>query len=114
MGAVHDLLRERQCMVIDLRGEDRAAGLIEGAIHVPAIDTVPFLTRVPKLVGEWADEKLIVFTCQYSAHRAPQCANWYREQASPTQRVAILSGGFPVQSAASGAADAQAADDKAL
>merc|ERR1712007_178241 len=32
--------------------------------------------------------------CQYSAHHAPQCANWYRERASPKQRVAIMSMGF--------------------
>jgi len=118
---VFSLLRDNKCMVIDLRGEDRAAGLIEGAIHVPAIDKVPFLTRVPDLVRQWSDEKLVIFTCQYSAHRAPQCANWYRQQANPSQQVGILSGGFrgwesvglPVQCLAS-VTEAQAADEKAL
>jgi len=118
---VYSLLHDKKCLVIDLRGEDRAAGLIEGAIHVPAIDKVPFLTRVPDLVRQWADEKLVIFTCQYSAHRAPQCANWYRQQANPAQQVGILSGGFrgwesvnlPVQCLAS-VTEAQVADEKAL
>jgi rhodanese-related sulfurtransferase len=117
---VHDLLHSMQCLLVDLRGEDRAAGLIEGAVHEPAIDNVPFPTKVPKLVQQWADQSLVIFTCQYSAHRAPQCANWYRQKASPRQRVAILSGGFrgweamglPVQSLASGER-AHAADEAA-
>jgi len=116
---VHDLLQAKGCLLVDLRGEDRAAGLIDGAVHEPAIDTVPFPMKVPKLVQKWADQNLIVFTCQYSAHRAPQCANWYRQKANPRQRVAILSGGFrgwealglPVQSLA--APDAAHAADEA-
>mmetsp|Transcript_21474 Transcript_21474/g.65007 ORF Transcript_21474/g.65007 Transcript_21474/m.65007 type:complete len:724 (+) Transcript_21474:45-2216(+) len=92
--AVLELLQSRSCLLVDLRGEDRAAGLIEGAVHEPAIDAVPFPTKVPRLVQQWADQALVIFTCQYSAHRAPQCANWYRQKASPQQRVAILSGGF--------------------
>jgi len=117
---VHDLLQSKGCLLIDLRGEDRAAGLIDGAVHEPAIDAVPFPTKVPKLVQKWADQSLVVFTCQYSAHRAPQCANWYRQKANPRQRVAILSGGFrgwealglPVQSLAAPDA-AHAADETA-
>jgi len=117
---VHELLQSRSCLLVDLRGEDRAAGLIDGAVHEPAIDTVPFPTKVPKLVQQWADQSLVVFTCQYSAHRAPQCANWYRQKANPGQRVAILSGGFrgweamglPVRSLAS-AEQGQAADEAA-
>jgi len=118
---VQRLMQENKCILIDLRGEDRAAGLIDGSMHVPAIDTVPFLTRVPELVRRWADEKFIIFTCQYSAHRAPQCANWYRQKANPAQAVGILSGGFrgwesvglPVKALASGS-EARAADQKAL
>ena len=71
---VHELLQSRGCLLVDLRGEDRAAGLIDGSVHEPAIDTVPFPTKVPALVQRWADQSLVVFTCQYSAHRAPQCA----------------------------------------
>lgn len=118
---VHDLLKEHRCLLVDLRGEDRAAGLIEGAVHEPAIDSVPFPTRVPQLVNEWVNQNLVVFTCQYSAHRAPQCANWYRQRCSPSQRVAILSGGFrgweasglPIQALASGK-KAEMADEAAL
>jgi len=91
---VHELLQSGGCLLVDLRGEDRAAGLIDGSVHEPAIDTVPFPTKVPALVQRWADQSLVVFTCQYSAHRAPQCANWYRQKASPRQRVAVLTGGF--------------------
>ncbi|CAE8612923.1 unnamed protein product, partial [Polarella glacialis] len=116
------LLVDGYGLLVDLRGEDRASGLIEGAVHVPAIDRVPFLTKIPDLVREWANHPMVVFTCQYSAHRAPQCANWYRAACSPQQRVAILAGGFrgweslnlPVQAAASSAQVAHAADEKAM
>lgn len=126
---VQALLRAGACLLVDVRGGDRNTGWIEGAVHVPAIDTVPFLTKVPELAQRWADEQLVVFHCQYSAHRAPQCANWYRERASPSQRVGILSGGFrawegwgfpcqrpaPVGAAAAGVGgDAAAADAYAI
>lgn len=126
---VQALLRAGACLLVDVRGGDRNTGWIEGAVHVPAIDTVPFLTKAPELAQRWADEQLVVFHCQYSAHRAPQCANWYRERASPSQRVGILSGGFrawegwglpcqrlaPVGAAAAGVAgDAAAADAYAI
>merc|ERR1740123_2693029 len=91
---VHGLLSKKLCILVDLRGEDRAAGLIPGALHVPAIGQVPFPVRIPELVVQWEAEEVVVFTCQYSAHRAPTCANWYREKADPEQIVAILSGGF--------------------
>jgi len=108
----------RKCMLVDVRGEDRAAGLIDGAVYEPAIDTVPFTSKVPDLVNRWRGESLVIFTCQYSAHRAPQCANWYREKADPQQRVAVLTGGFrgweaqglPVKALATSAMEAQAAD----
>jgi rhodanese-related sulfurtransferase len=92
--SVFSLLQEDKCLLIDLRGEDRAAGLIEGAMHIPAIGTGSFLSRMAELARQWADQSLVIFACQYSAHRAPQCANWYRQQANPQQRVAILAGGF--------------------
>eukprot|EP00929_Paragymnodinium_shiwhaense_P112871 TRINITY_DN81131_c0_g1_i1.p1 TRINITY_DN81131_c0_g1~~TRINITY_DN81131_c0_g1_i1.p1 ORF type:complete len:388 (+),score=68.74 TRINITY_DN81131_c0_g1_i1:120-1283(+) len=119
---VYELLRHRQCLLVDVRGEDRAAGLIDGAVWERAIDKIPFIVKVPDLVQRWSQERLVVFTCQYSAHRAPQCANWYRAKADPRQRVAILSGGFrgwearglPVASAASSTGASQAADDFAM
>merc|ERR1712137_940679 len=108
---VQELMECKRCVLVDVRGEDRAAGIIEGSVHEPAIDSegfVSFPTKVSELVQKWKDESLIIFTCQYSAHRAPQCANWYREKAPPQQRVAIMSMGFrgweglgfPVQEAA--------------
>jgi rhodanese-related sulfurtransferase len=115
---VQQLLQQRACVLVDVRGEDRCVGLIPGAICEPAIDSTPFYQKLPVLVHRFQRESLVVFTCQYSAHRAPQCANWYREQAEPRQRVAILNGGFraweghglPVESGGgdSGAADAYA------
>lgn len=89
--AVQDLLRRRQCLLVDLRGDDRAAGLIEGAIHEP---WQSFFNRVSQLAQSWANEPLIVFTCQYSTQRAPHSANWYRSAADSRQRVAVLAGGF--------------------
>lgn len=108
---VYQHLKNGTCVLVDLRDKDRSAGLIEGAVHVPAVDAVPFQSRLPDLVRQWRHFGLVVFTCQYSAHRGPTCANSYREQAHTSQRVAILSGGFrgwegkglPVQHAASGA-----------
>ncbi|CAE8600658.1 unnamed protein product [Polarella glacialis] len=91
---VAHLLSCRGCILVDVRGEDRKSGLIGGAVHEPAIGDIPFVTRAPALAQRWAGETLVVFTCQYSAHRAPQCANWYRPHAGPGQRVAILEGGF--------------------
>jgi len=91
---VYRLLRNGECLLVDVRGEDRSAGLIEGAVHEPAWADLPFTVRAPLLAQRWADQKLVVFTCQYSAHRAPTCANWYKPHAGPGQRVAILAGGF--------------------
>eukprot|EP00927_Polykrikos_kofoidii_P006975 TRINITY_DN12840_c0_g1_i5.p1 TRINITY_DN12840_c0_g1~~TRINITY_DN12840_c0_g1_i5.p1 ORF type:complete len:719 (+),score=55.72 TRINITY_DN12840_c0_g1_i5:147-2159(+) len=118
---VFALMKEEKCVLIDLRGDDRSAGTIAGAIHEPAIDATPFPIKVPGLVRQFSGTMLVAFTCQYSAHRAPQCANWYREKAPAHQRVAILSGGFrcwegeglPVVSAAHGA-EAEAADKVAM
>lgn len=121
--SVFDLLKDGKCILVDLRGEDRVAGLIKGAEHVPAIDkTTPFPSKVPDLVRRYGNQNLVVFTCQYSLHRAPQCANWYREKAPSNQRVAVLSGGFrgweaqglPIAFAAIDAHAAAAADDNAM
>lgn len=91
---VFNLVRNKLCLLVDVRGEDRRAGLIDGAVHEPAIADESFLQRASRLAKQWSEEPLVVFTCQYSAHRAPQCANWYRPHADARQRVAILEGGF--------------------
>lgn len=117
--AVHSLLKSGDCLLVDVRDEDRAAGLIEGSVHVPAIDTVPFPDKVPELIQRFAQWSCVLFTCQYSRHRAPQCASWYREQADPAQRVGVLSGGFrgweahglPIVQSNATTAEAQAADE---
>jgi len=112
-GEVQGLMEQRECVLVDVRGEDRASGIIAGSIHEPAFNSdgsVSFLTKVSELVEKWKDKPLIVFTCQYSVHRAPQCANWYREKAPLHQRVAVMSMGFrgweglgfPVQEATPG------------
>eukprot|EP00439_Symbiodinium_sp_Y106_P025286 s8060_g3.t1 len=82
------------CLLIDVRGEDRASGHIEGSVHEPTSFQAPLLNRVPELVAKFSKERLVIFHCQYSLHRGPQCANWYREQAPTSQRVAVLEGGF--------------------
>lgn len=91
---VYDLVKRGACILVDVRSNDRACGVIDGAINVPAMDSTPFVAKVPSLGASWGTQPLIIFHCQYSAHRAPQCANWYREQAPPAQRVAIMDGGF--------------------
>ncbi|CAK0887246.1 unnamed protein product, partial [Prorocentrum cordatum] len=53
--AVRSLLSEEKCLLVDLRGEDRIAGLIEGALHVPAAGVGGFLGRCPELVEQWAE-----------------------------------------------------------
>ncbi|CAE7939213.1 unnamed protein product, partial [Symbiodinium sp. KB8] len=82
------------CCLVDVREADRASGYIQGAVHEPTSFQAPLLNRVPELVKKFGNEKLVIFHCQYSMHRGPQCANWYRQQAPPMQRVAVLEGGF--------------------
>lgn len=93
---VQDLLNKGQCILVDVRGADRAAGVIKGALHVPAISmNSPFAARLPQLLEDWKDKRLIIFFCQFCKHRAPYCANLFRKQAESTlQRVAIMEGGF--------------------
>merc|ERR1719247_621495 len=91
---VHELLKKGGCVLVDVRGDDRAVGTINGAINVKAVDTVPFASKVPDLLQQCRNQPLIVFHCQYSAHRAPTCANTYRQHADNKQRVAIMDGGF--------------------
>jgi len=91
---VYELLRAGQCLVVDVRSADRASGHIKGSVHEPTSFQAPLLNRVPKLVAKFSKEKLVIFHCQYSMHRGPQCANWYREQAPTSQRVAVMEGGF--------------------
>jgi len=121
---VYHLIRGRGCLLVDLRDRDRSAGLIELTFHEPAYSQAcpPFTSRLPRLVQQWADRELVIFTCQYSAHRAPSCANWYREATSASQRVAIMEGGFrnweasglPVLDATSDPAESRRADAHAL
>lgn len=118
---IHDLIKKGQCLLVDVRGADRASGLIQGAVHIPAISrTSPFPVRLPQLLQEWKDKRLIVFFCQFCKHRAPFCANLFRQYADVVQRVAILEGGFrawqskglPVQ--AGGGTEAECANADAL
>jgi len=119
---VHELLSNGLCVLVDVRDDDRVAGLIDGSVHVPAIAEIPFPERVPELVKQLNGARSVIFTCQYSRHRAPQCAGWYREQADPAQHVGILTGGFrgweakglPVVDPAATAKESNIADETAL
>lgn len=91
---VHGLLENCACALVDVRGDDRSAGTVEGALHFPAVSAVPFAEKVPELIQLCRNQQLVVFMCQYSCHRAPWCANEYRAQTDPTQKVAISLGGF--------------------
>jgi len=85
----------RGCVLIDNRDKDRASGIIDPSLHVAALDmTGSFWSKLPALIQQLADQELVIFTCQYSAHRGPTCANAYREKANRRQRVALLEGGF--------------------
>jgi len=91
---VHELLQNSACILVDVRGDDRSAGTVEGALHFPAVGDVPFSEKVPELIKMCRNQPLVVFMCQYSCHRAPWCANEYRSQTDPSQKVAISLGGF--------------------
>ena len=77
--------------MVDLRGEDRAAGTIAGARPIPALD---FLKDMEKWCAEFKGTPIVAFFCQYSAHRAPTVANHYRKICLPAQRVVVMEGGF--------------------
>jgi len=91
---VHELLENGSCTLVDVRGDDRSAGIVEGALHFPAVGEVPFAEKVPELIEKCRNQPLVVFMCQYSCHRAPWCANEYRARTDPNQKVAISLGGF--------------------
>jgi len=120
---VLDLVKTGKCILVDVRGADRACGLIEGARHIPAISmNSPFVARLPGLVQDWSRDRLIVFFCQFCKHRAPYCANLYREETDSMQRVAVIEGGFrawqtnglPVKDGGGTTAERAAADALAL
>ena len=75
---------QQSIVVIDLRGEDRAAGTIAGARPIPALE---FLKDMEAWCAEFKGNR-------YSAHRAPTVANHYRKTCQPTQRVVVIEGGF--------------------
>lgn len=92
---VYTLLANASCVLVDVRDADRSAGLIQGAVHAPAVSMRdPFPAKVPELVSRFQREGLVIFFCQFSLHRAPTCANLYRLQAGLHQRVAVVEGGF--------------------
>ena len=76
--------------MVDLCGDDRAAGTIAGALPIPALQ---FLNDLQQWCAKFKGKPVVAFFCQYSAHRAP-VANHYREACSPTQRVVVMEGGF--------------------
>lgn len=120
---VAELLKTNTCRLVDVRGADRCVGLIDGALHMPAVSVdAPFTARLPDLVNDWKNDRLIIFFCQFCKHRAPYCANLYRNQCDSMQRVAIIEGGFrawqskglPVQDGGGTIAERATADAFAL
>lgn len=62
---IQGLVRDGTCLLIDVRSADRAAGTIEGSVHVPAISMKdPFVSKLPGLVQQYSNVRLIVFLCQ--------------------------------------------------
>lgn len=82
---------QQNMIVVDLRGEDRASGVIAGTVHVPAMD---LLKQIGTYVEKFRDQPIVAFFCQYSAHRAPTVANFFRKSCPSKQRVMVLEGGF--------------------
>ena len=68
---VPKLRNQQNMIVVDLRGEDRASGIIAGTVHVPAMD---LLKQIGTYVEKFRDQPIVAFFCQYSAHRAPTVA----------------------------------------
>eukprot|EP00439_Symbiodinium_sp_Y106_P008958 s14351_g1.t1 len=58
-GEVCELLHKGQCCLIDVRGDDRASGYIQGAVHEPTSFQAPLLNRVLELVEKFGNEKLV-------------------------------------------------------
>jgi len=93
---VYHQLCTGNCLLVDVRGEDRSCGWIAGSVHVPAVEQGEWVlgARLAELSNAWNSRHLVIFHCQYSCHRAPHCANAYQEHAPPGQRVGLLAGGF--------------------
>ena len=47
-------------VVVDLRGQDRATGLIEGTINVPAME---LLAKLQEFAGAWQEKPIVAFFC---------------------------------------------------
>ena len=78
-------------VVVDLRGQDRESGTIKGTVSAPALE---FMKDIPRWCERFQNKPMVVFFCQYSAHRAPSVANYYRQSCPAKQRVLIIEGGF--------------------
>eukprot|EP00435_Cladocopium_sp_Y103_P002162 s5945_g1.t1 len=89
VGLPHCARNQQNIIVVDLRGQDRASGTISGTVPIPAMD---FLKEIQKYVEEFRDTPIMAFFCQYSAHRAPSVANFYRKSCPSKQRVLVLEG----------------------
>jgi rhodanese-related sulfurtransferase len=90
--AAQQCLQTGSCVVIDCRDNDRDSGYIPQAQHIPSMS---FMPQAGALAARTAGVPMVVFHCQYSAHRAPSLANFYKKNhAPPNQRVAIMRGGF--------------------
>lgn len=92
---VQGLVKDGTCVLIDVRSQDRVAGLIEGSVHVPCLQ---FAVKMPELIKRYEKTRLVVLFCQFCKHRAPFCANLFRKETSNAgntmQRVAVMEGGF--------------------
>jgi len=82
---------QQNMVVVDLRGQDRASGHIRGTVNVPAMD---LLKEIQTYTEKFRHQPIVAFFCQYSAHRAPTVANFFRKSCPSKQRVIVLEGGF--------------------
>ncbi|AOW04250.1 Rhodanese-like domain-containing protein [Yarrowia lipolytica] len=87
---------KRVC-VVDVRDDDyNQGGHIRGAVNFPSAN---FTKSFEDLVETSASAEAVVFHCQFSQVRGPQCARYYESKIKALdsfkgQEVCVLSGGF--------------------
>lgn len=80
--------------VVDLRSSDYAGGHIRGSMNLFPID---FTENIDSVVARLQHKRTVVFHCQHSLHRGPQCAYAYQKRIAELgrmQQVLVLRGGW--------------------
>lgn len=87
----------KRVAVVDVRDDDyNQGGHIKGAVNFPSANFTKTVTQLIEATGG-ADK--VVFHCQFSQVRGPQCARYYEGKirgidSFKGQEVCVLTGGF--------------------